>query len=71
MDIDVKEETFNQGKPEEFTIKVAEIDGEKYRIPTSVISGLKAVLEAKPDLQYFKVSKSGEGMNTKYVVIPM
>jgi len=32
---------------------------------------LKAILEKKPDLKTFSVSKKGQGMNTVYTVIPM
>jgi len=71
IDNEIVAETYNEGKENEFTINVIEVEGEKYRVPTSVIAGLKAVFEAKPDLTKFKVSKSGEGMNTKYVVIPL
>ena len=71
VDITCREETFTKQDGDEFTINVAEIDGQDYRVPASVLKQLKAVLKEIPDLKYFKVSKSGEGMNTEYTVIPL
>jgi hypothetical protein len=56
---------------EEFTYNYIEVEGEQYRVPNKVLSDLKAILEKKPDLQKFAVSKSGSGMGTKYTVIPL
>ena len=55
----------------EYPYKYIEIDGDKYRIPNSVIGSLKAVLEDNPELKTFKVRKTGEGMTTKYTLIPL
>ena len=74
-DIEITEETHTKtnedGAEEEFTIKVVEVEGEKYRVPISVLKNLKAILEEKPNLKTFKVKKSGSGMNTAYTVIPL
>ena len=70
-DIEVREETFKEGTPDEFTVNVATIDGEDYRIPDSVMASLKEILEEKPELKAIKVKRSGTGMNTKYTVIPL
>ena len=51
--------------------KVVVINGEKYRVPISVIADLKAILEKNPTLQKFSVSKKGTGLQTKYTVIPL
>ena len=59
------------GGDKEVKIKVIEIEGEKYRIPLSVISQLKTHLEEKPSLQRFRVKKAGEGLKTNYTVIPL
>lgn len=40
------------------------------RVPKSVIFGLKVLLEDDPELQYFRVLKTGEGMDTRYTVLP-
>lgn len=47
------------------------VDGEDYRMPTSVLKNLKAILVEKPELKEFKVSKSGEGLKTAYTVITL
>ena len=66
VDMDVKEE------PEaEYPYKYIEVDGEKYVVKTSVLASLKAILEDNPNLTKFRVKKTGEGMNTKYTVIPL
>lgn len=57
------------GKP--FKYKVIELNGEEYRIPGSVLSSLKSILEEKPTLKTFKVKKEGSGLNTKYTVVPI
>lgn len=56
---------------EEYSYNYIEINGEKYRIPDSVLRDLKNVLEKKPNLRSFAVSKSGEGKQTRYTVIPL
>jgi hypothetical protein len=55
----------------DFKYKVIVVEGEDYRVPGKVLGDLKAILEKKPDLKTFSVSKRGTGMNTQYAVIPM
>lgn len=55
---------------ESFTYKYATIDGKDYRVPGSVLGGIKAILEKMPDLKHISVIKQGQGMNTRYQVIP-
>ena len=55
----------------EFPYSYIEVNGERYKIPTSVLASLKAILEENPNLKKFKVKKSGEGMDTRYTVIPL
>lgn len=69
-DLEVTNETFGEGD-DKFTAKVTVINGEKYRVPISVLRSLKTILEIKPDLKTFQVRKSGTGMNTEYTVIPI
>ena len=69
VDIEVYDKTFKQGTPEEFSVKLALIEGEEYRIPLTVLRDLKAILESKPDMKTFRVNKSGQGMGTTYTVI--
>jgi len=55
----------------EFPYKFITIDNERYRVPSSVIANLKAILEENQDLKTFKVKKTGEGLKTEYTVIPL
>lgn len=55
---------------EVFNYKYIELNDKQYRVPGSVLGGLKAVLQKMPNLQHFSVIKQGEGMNTRYTVIP-
>ena len=63
--------TFKDDEQKDFTIKVVEINGEKYRVPISVIRDLKVILEDNPKIQTFKVKRTGQGMQTEYTVIPL
>jgi hypothetical protein len=65
-DLDVKE-----ALDAEFPYKYVLVDGQKYRVPASILGSLKAILEENPKLSKFKVKKSGEGMETRYTVIPL
>jgi len=51
--------------------KVILLNNEKYRVPISVITDLKAILEKNPELKKFSVSKKGTGLQTNYTVIPL
>ena len=70
VDIEVTTETHTKKETgEEFTVNIIEpFEGEKYRVPNSVIAQLKKLLEAKPDIEFFKVTKTGEGLGTEYFV---
>lgn len=56
---------------EEFTYNYIEVDGEEYRVPDKVLKDLKAILEKKPTLKTFSVTKQGTGLNTSYTVVPL
>lgn len=56
---------------EEFTYQYITVDGKQYRVPNSVISSLKTILAKRPNLKKFSVSKTGEGLKTKYTVVPL
>ena len=71
IDLELREETYKKGTEDEFTVKIATIGEEDYRVPISVLKALKEILTEKPDLEFFKVKKSGEGMKTSYTVIPL
>jgi hypothetical protein len=59
----------NEGKP--FKYKYIEVNGEKFRVPGSVIGMIKDLLVENKNLSLFKVKKSGEGLKTRYTVIPI
>lgn len=72
VSVDIEIQT-NKGKTrdgEEFEFYFTTIDGKDYRIPSSVLAGLKALLKKAPQMKAFSVLKEGTGMNTKYQVIP-
>jgi len=71
VDLVMQLETGTTNEGEEFSYNFIEVSGEKYRIPDSVLANLKAILEKKPTLKTFAVSKTGEGRQTKYTVIPL
>jgi len=70
-ELKVLTETFKNKDGEEVTIKVVDVNGERYRVPQSVLNSLKVILEDNPNLKTFKVKKTGEGMDTRYTVIPL
>ena len=55
----------------EFTYKYIEVGGKQYRVPGSVLGGIKALLTKIPTLKFVEVIKSGSGMSTRYQVIPI
>ena len=67
----IENDNFTNKEGEEVKQKVIIVDGEKYRVPVSVLTNLKVILEDNPNLKTFKVRKTGEGMDTKYTVIPL
>ena len=69
IDIDIVHATYQDKEGKDFEVNEVTIDGEKYRVPNTVISQLKTQLEERPDAQAFKVKKSGEGLKTQYTVI--
>jgi hypothetical protein len=69
--LQLEDRTGKDESGDEFKYKVIVVNGEDYRVPGSVIGSLKAILEKKPTLSKFSVSKVGTGMNTKYTVIPI
>jgi len=59
-------------QPKSVTQKVIVVNGEKYRVPVTVIQQLKIILEDNPNLKRFKVKRSGSTKDdTKYQVIPL
>jgi len=71
IDIELKDAEGKTSEGEVFKYKYAEIEGKKYRVAGSIIGGIKALLEKLPDLKYVSVIKQGQGMNTRYQVVPL
>lgn len=67
--IEERKGTSNDGK--DFAFHVAIINGEEYRVPSSVLNSIKTIMEVKPSLRTIRVIKKGQGMNTEYSVIPL
>jgi len=74
-DIDLLDDEFEfekDGVTKTVKQKIIVIDGDQYRVPVSVISQLKVVLEDNPNLKKFKVKRTGTGKDdTRYQVIPL
>ena len=70
-DLLIQTEVGTNSDGEEFSFNYIEIEGLKYRVPDSVLKDLKSILEKNPTLKTFCVSKTGEGRQTKYTVIPL
>lgn len=70
-DLELQDRTGKDSNGEEFRYKVIVVEGVDYRVPTSVLGNLKAILKENSNLTSFKVTKMGDGMNTKYTVIPL
>lgn len=75
IDLDIEDDEFettdDEGKAKMVKQKVAIIEGKKYRVPNSVLNQLKILLEDNPNLNNFKVKKTGQGFSTDYTVIPL
>jgi hypothetical protein len=69
-DLVIEDDSFEfDGK--EIKQKIVEVAGETYRVPVSVIRDLKVILDDNPNLKTFKVKKTGQGMETRYTLIPL
>jgi hypothetical protein len=71
ISLEIKTETRKNRENEEYTVSFLTVNGEEYRITSSVIEQLKGILESNPNLKKVKVKKTGTGMGTKYQVISL
>lgn len=69
MQLEDREGTDAKGEP--FKYKVTIVNEVEYRVPGSVIGAIKGILDKKPTLKRISVSKTGDGLNTRYTVIPI
>ena len=70
IDLELKDGTGKDKEGIDFKYKYAEIEGKQYRVAGSILGGIKAILQKMPNLQFVQVIKQGQGMNTRYQVIP-
>lgn len=70
VDIELHRESATDTEGKEFSYNFIEVGKEKYRIPDKVLNDLKAILEKKPNMKTFSVTKKGSGLSTQYTVIP-
>lgn len=71
VDVVIEDDNFTNKDGEEVKQKVITVEGEKYRVPVSVLNNLKVLIQDNPNLKEVKVRKTGEGMDTRYTVIPL
>jgi len=70
LDVDIEDRIFGSGD-QAFTVTGFEMDNVFYRIPKTVLSQIKMLLEDNIDLERVKIKKVGTGMQTQYLVTPM
>ena len=70
IELELKDGTGKDKEGKEFKYKYAVVDGKQYRVAGSILGGIKAILQKMPDLKFVQVIKQGQGMNTRYQVIP-
>lgn len=70
IDMELKDGDGIDGKGEAFKYKFVEVEGKEYRIAGTVIGGIKALVEKMPNLKFVSVTKQGQGMATRYQVVP-
>ena len=71
IDVELKDGSGKDKDGVEFKYKYAVIDGQEYRVPGSVLGGIKAILVKLPDLKFVSVIKTGQNLNTRYQVVPI
>lgn len=71
ISVHIMTDTGKNDDGKEFTYKYFELNGERYRVPQSVLNSLKVILTQNPNMSKFKVIRSGSGMGTEYTVIPL
>ncbi len=71
VNIDIQERTGTKKDGDVFTYKYIVVNGEEYRVGSSILKQLKEQLNANPQMTKFKVTKTGQGMGTEYTVIPL
>jgi hypothetical protein len=71
IDMDLKDGEGIDKEGNTFKYKFVIVNGEEYRVPGLIIGQIKDLLEANPNLKSFRVKRTGEGLKTRYTVIPL
>lgn len=71
LDVQINKTSGVDQEGKTFEFHVANIAGEDYRVPSSVLEAIQTLLESKPEVKTIKVVKKGTGMNTSYSVIEL
>ena len=53
-----------------FKYKYIKVEGIEYRVPGTVLGGIKAIIKKMPYVKFVTVDKEGSGMSTEYHVMP-
>lgn len=71
LDVEITKTSGTNQEGKDYEYHVAEVAGEEYRVPSSVLEAIQTLLETKPEVKTIKVVKKGTGMNTSYSVIEL
>ncbi len=71
VEVDVKNGVGQDREGKDYDYKYIIVDEKEYRVPNSVLEQLKVQTTENPELSNFKVTKEGEGYDTKYTVVPL
>ena len=71
LDVSISKSSGTDKDGKDFEFHVADVAGEDYRVPSSVLEAIQTLLETKPEVKTIKVVKKGTGMNTSYSVIEL
>jgi len=64
----IEDRTGNDSEGKEFKYKVIVMNGQEYRIANTVLEEIQKILKLRPDTKAVKVTKTGQGLSTRYTV---
>jgi hypothetical protein len=71
LDVEFFKETRKKADDTEYSLSFIRVDGEEYRVPSSVLEQIQEIIKTKPKATKVKVVRKGEGMKTNYTTIPL
>ena len=71
LDTPIEEKTGKDKNGKAFSYKVAIVTGREFRVPSSVLKDIKALLAIRPNTKTVRIVKQGTGMDTSYTVVPL